>query len=76
MSHFQILNQSSSPKAFIGSTLGPTFPSHQDQEWGGGVLTGSEDASLSLLCQTRRIPESTHVMRVLQAKGGQLKEQG
>lgn len=32
-SHFQILNPPLS-KAFIGSTLGPTFPNHQDQDEG------------------------------------------
>lgn len=33
-------------------------------------LTGSDDASLSLSHQTLRIPESTHVIRVLQSQEG------
>lgn len=36
-----------------------------------GSLTGSENASLSSSRQTRRMPDSTHVMRVLQAEGGE-----
>lgn len=46
----------------------PTFPNHQDQDEGGSHWV--RDPSLSWSGQTRRIPESTHVMRVLQAKGG------
>lgn len=66
-SRFQILTPPPA-KPSSGSYPGPHLP--QPSGSGQGSLTGSEDASLSLSCQTRRIPESTHVMRVLPAKGG------
>lgn len=54
------------PKPSLGSYPGPHLP--QPSRARQGSLTGSEDASLSLSFQTWTIPDSTHVIRVLQAE--------